>query len=173
MQERASLPHCCFNTAGISLWSFSLLCGRSKGRSTSRRSSCSKISCSRNLRQIADALAKGKLAITIVLGRSEYKPFLNAGLPIKEAPTPKEGLPASSGYGVLGSEEPAPSEYGQGLGQLVLGKEGQEFYARVMKQGTRRLDVDTKWMSQIGVDAAKDVIRSRNIIVSETTSKTK
>jgi hypothetical protein len=70
-------------------------------------------------------------------------------------------------------EEAAPSEYGQGLGQLVLGKEGQEFYARVMKQGTRRLDVDTKWMSQIGVDAAKDVIRSRNIIVSETTSKTK
>lgn len=56
---------------------------------------------------------------------------------------------------------------------MVLGKEGQEFYARVMKQGTRRLDVDTKWMSQVGVDAAKDVIRSRNIIVSETTSKTK
>jgi hypothetical protein len=27
-----------------------------------------------------------------------------------------------------------------------------------MKQGTRRLDVDTKWMSQIGVDAAKDVM---------------
>jgi hypothetical protein len=173
LQERASLPHCGFNTAGISLWSFSLSCGRSKGRSTSR-SSCSKISCSRNLRQIADALAKGKLAITIVLGRSEYKPFLNAGLPIKEAPTLKEGLPASSGYGVLGIvKNPAPSEYGQGPGQLVLGKEGQEFYARVMKQGTRRLDIDTKWMSQIGVDAAKDVIWSRNIIVSETTSKTK
>jgi len=27
-----------------------------------------------------------------------------------------------------------------------------------MKQGTRRLDVDTKWMSQIGVAAAKDVL---------------
>jgi hypothetical protein len=27
-----------------------------------------------------------------------------------------------------------------------------------MKQGTRRLDVDTKWMSQIAVDAAKDVM---------------
>ena len=63
---------------------------------------------SRNLRQIADALAKGKLAITIVLGRSEYTPFLNAGLPIKEAPTPKEGLPASSGYGVLGTVKNAP-----------------------------------------------------------------
>jgi hypothetical protein len=34
--------------------------------------------------------------------RSEYTPFLNSGLPIKEAPTPKEGLPASSGYGVIG-----------------------------------------------------------------------
>ena len=30
--------------------------------------------------------------------------------------------------------------------------------AKVTKQGTRRLDVDTKWMSQIGVDAAKDVM---------------
>src|SRR5262249_28969148 len=39
-----------------------------------------------------------------------------------------------------------------------LGKEGQEFYAKVMKQGTRRLDVDTKWMKQVGVDAAKDVM---------------
>jgi hypothetical protein len=27
-----------------------------------------------------------------------------------------------------------------------------------MKQATRRLDVDTKWMSQVGVDAAKDVM---------------
>ena len=56
----------------------------------------------RNLRQVADALAKGKLAITIGLGRTEFEPFLNAGLPIKELPTPTEGLPASSGYGVLG-----------------------------------------------------------------------
>jgi hypothetical protein len=39
-----------------------------------------------------------------------------------------------------------------------LSKEGQEFYAKVMKQATRRLDVDTKWMSQVGVDAAKDVM---------------
>lgn len=101
MQERASLPHCGFNTAGVSLWSFSLSCGRSKVRSTSR-SSCSRFLRSRNLRQIADALAKGKLAITIGLGRSEYEPFLSAGLPIKEVLTPKEGLPASSGYGVLG-----------------------------------------------------------------------
>ena len=39
-----------------------------------------------------------------------------------------------------------------------LGKEGQEFYVKVMKQGTRRLDVDTKWVKQVGVDAAKDVM---------------
>lgn len=102
---------------------------------------------SRNLRQIADALAKGKLAITIGLGRSEYEPFLSAGLPIKEVPTPKEGLPASSGYGVLGivKNPPHPNAI-KVFVNWFLCKEGQEFYARVMEQGTRRLDVDTKWI---------------------------
>ncbi len=102
---------------------------------------------------------KGKLAVTIGLGRSEYQPFLNAGLPIKEVPTPKEGLPASSGYGVLGIVKNPPHPNAMKVFvNWFLGKEGQEFYAKVMKQGTRRLDVDTKWMSQIGVDAAKDVM---------------
>ena len=114
---------------------------------------------SRNLRQVADALAKGKLAVTIGLGRTEYEPFLNAGLPIKEVPTPKEGLPASSGYGVLGIVKNPPHPNAMKVFvNWFLGKEGQEFYAKVMKQGTRRLDVDTKWMSQIGVNAAKDVM---------------
>src|SRR4029079_16739275 len=93
---------------------------------------------SRNLRQIADALAKGKLAITIGLGRSASEPFLSAGWPIKEVPTPKEGLPASSGYGVLGIVKSPP--HPNALKVFVnwfLGEEGQEFYARVMKQGTR------------------------------------
>jgi len=142
--------------SGISLWSFMW---EVKGEEYLKKLVQQDLFLSRNLRQIADALAKGKLAITIGLGRSEYEPFLSAGLPIKEVPTPKEGLPASSGYGVLGIVKNPP--HPNALKVFVnwfLGKEGQEFYARVMKQGTRRLDVDTKWMSQIGVDAAKDVM---------------
>ena len=37
-----------------------------------------------------------------------------------------------------------------------LGQEGQETYSRAMGQGTRRLDVDTQWLKEFGVIAAKD-----------------
>jgi len=142
--------------SGISLWSFMW---EIKGEDYLKKLVQQDLFLSRNLRQVADALAKGKLAVTIGLGRSEYEPFLNAGLPIKELPTPKEGLPASSGYGVLGIVKNPPHPNAMKVFvNWFLGKEGQEFYAKVMKQGTRRLDVDTKWMSQIGVDAAKDVM---------------
>ena len=142
--------------SGISLWSFMW---EIKGEEYLRKLVQQELFLSRNLRQVADALAKGKLAITIGLGRAEYEPFLNAGLPIKEVPTPKEGLPASSGYGVLGIVKNPPHPNAMKVFvNWFLGKEGQEFYAKVMKQGTRRLDVDTKWMKQIGVDAAKDVM---------------
>jgi len=142
--------------SGISLWSFMW---EIKGEDYLKKLVQQELFLSRNLRQVADALAKGKLAVTIGLGRSEYEPFLNAGLPIKEVPTPKEGLPASSGYGVLGIVKNPPHPNAMKVFvNWFLGKEGQEFYAKVMKQGTRRLDVDTKWMSQIGVDAAKDVM---------------
>jgi ABC-type Fe3+ transport system substrate-binding protein len=142
--------------SGISLWSFMW---ETKGEEYLQKLVQQDLFLSRNLRQIADALAKGKLAITIGLGRAEYDPFLSAGLPIKELPRPKEGLPASSGYGVLGIvKDPPHPNTTKVFVNWFLGKEGQEFYAKVMKQGTRRLDVDTKWMKAEGVDAAKDVM---------------
>lgn len=142
--------------SGISLWSFMW---ETKGEEYLRKLVQQDLFLSRNLRQIADALAKGKLAITIGLGRAEYDPFMSAGLPVKELPRPKEGLPASSGYGVLGIvKDPPHPNTTKVFVNWFLGKEGQEFYAKVMKQGTRRLDVDTKWMRAEGVDAAKDVM---------------
>jgi ABC-type Fe3+ transport system substrate-binding protein len=142
--------------SGISLWSFMW---ETKGEEYLQKLVRQDLLLGRNLRQIADALAKGKLAITIGLGRAEYEPFIKAGLPVKELPRPKEGLPASSGYGVLGIvKDPPHPNATKVFVNWFLGKEGQEFYAKVMKQGTRRLDVDTKWMSQVGVDAAKDVM---------------
>jgi ABC-type Fe3+ transport system substrate-binding protein len=142
--------------SGISLWSFMW---ETKGEEYLLKLVQQDLLLSRNLRQIAEALAKGKLAITIGLGRAEYEPFIKAGLPVKELPRPKEGLPASSGYGVLGIvKDPPHPNATKVFVNWFLSKDGQEFYAKVMKQGTRRLDVDTKWMSQIGVDAAKDVM---------------
>ena len=48
----------------------------------------------RDLRQLTDALAKGKVALAFGIGRSQAEPFVKAGLPIKPAPAPREGLPA-------------------------------------------------------------------------------
>jgi hypothetical protein len=39
----------------------------------------------------------------------------------------------------------------------LLSKEGQELYSRALTQGTRRLDVDTKWLAKFNTPAAKDV----------------
>ena len=40
----------------------------------------------------------------------------------------------------------------------LLSKEGQNLYSKAFGQATRRLDVDTEWMSEIGVRPAKDNI---------------
>ncbi len=142
--------------SGISLWSFMW---DVKGEDYLRKLVQQDLFLSRNLRQVAEALAKSKLAVTIGLGHSEYEPFIKAGLPVRELPRPKEGLPASSGYGVLGIiKEPPHKAATIVFVNLFLSKEGQEFYARVMEQATRRLDVDTKWMTQVGVEAAKDTM---------------
>jgi hypothetical protein len=37
-----------------------------------------------------------------------------------------------------------------------LGQQGQEVYSRAMGQATRRLDVDTQWLKEFGVVAAKE-----------------
>ena len=40
----------------------------------------------------------------------------------------------------------------------LLGKEGQELYGKAMLQGTRRLDVDTQWLKESGIEACKDIM---------------
>jgi ABC-type glycerol-3-phosphate transport system substrate-binding protein len=38
----------------------------------------------------------------------------------------------------------------------LLGRDGQEIFSRSMGVGSRRLDVDTKWLKEFGVIASKD-----------------
>ena len=114
---------------------------------------------SQNLRQIADALAKGRLAVALGIGYAQTEPFMKAGLPIKKLPEPGEGLPASNGYGTLGIVKSPPHPNATKVFvNWLLSKEGQELYSKVMLAGTRRLDVDTKWMAKEGVEAAKDFL---------------
>ena len=48
---------------------------------------------SQNLRQLAEALAKGRLAIALGIGVAQTEPFVKAGLPVKDLPEPREGTP--------------------------------------------------------------------------------
>jgi iron(III) transport system substrate-binding protein len=142
--------------SGQSLWSF---LWEIKGEAYLKKLVQQDLFVSRDLRQVADALAKSKLAISIGAGHSQYEPFLKSGLPVRQLPTPVEGLPASNGYGVVGIVKNPPHPNGAKLFiNWLLSKEGQDLYGKAMKSSTRRLDVDTKWLVEYGTQAAKDTL---------------
>ena len=142
--------------AGQSSWSF---LWDIKGEDYLRKLVQQDLFISRDQRQIADALAKGKLTLTIGVTSYTYGPFIKAGLPIKELPPPKEGLPASNGSGVIGIVKNPPHPNGvKVFVNWLLSKEGQEVWGKGIVQATRRLDVDTQWMVEHGTRAAKDFL---------------
>jgi ABC-type Fe3+ transport system substrate-binding protein len=142
--------------SGQSIWSF---LWDVKGEDFLRKLVQQDLFVSRDQRQLADALAKGKLAIALGVSFYTLEGFLTANLPVKELPTPKEGLPSSNGSGVIGVVKGPPHPHAaKTFVNWFLSKEGQELYVKVMHQATRRLDVDTKWLQQHGVRAAKDVL---------------
>jgi ABC-type Fe3+ transport system substrate-binding protein len=112
-----------------------------------------------NQRQIAEGLAKGKLVFSIGLSHYSYEPFIKAGLPVKPVPNIKEGAHASNGSGVVTIVKNPPHPNATKIFvNWLLGKEGQEVYGKAMVQGTRRLDVDTQWLKESGVEACKDIM---------------
>ncbi len=114
---------------------------------------------SQNQRQIADGLAKGKLAFTIGLSHYSYEPFMKSGLPLSPIPRIKEGGQANNGSGVLTVvKNPPHPNAARIFVSWLLGKEGQELYGKAMIQGTRRLDVDTLWLKEFGIEGCKDVM---------------
>jgi iron(III) transport system substrate-binding protein len=142
--------------SGQSVWSF---LWDVKGEDYLRKLVQQELLVSRDQRQIADALAKGKLAIALGVSFYTLEGFIKVNLPVRELPTPKEGLPSSNGSGVIGIVKSLPHPHAtRAFVNWLLGKEGQELYVKVMHQSTRRLDVETKWLQEFGVKAAKDVM---------------
>jgi ABC-type Fe3+ transport system substrate-binding protein len=142
--------------SGQSIWSF---LWDVKGEGYLRKLVQQELFVSRDQRQLADALAKGKVAIALGVSFYTLEGFLVAKLPIKELPKLKEGLPSSNGSGVIGIVKAPPHPNAARIFvNWLLSKEGQELYVKVMHQSTRRLDVDTKWLKEFGVQAAKDVM---------------
>ena len=142
--------------SGQSIWSF---LWDVKGELYLRKLVQQDLFVSRDQRQLADALAKGKLAIALGVSFYTLEGFIVANLPIKELPALKEGAPSSNGSGVIGIvKNPPHPNAARVFVNWFLSKEGQELYVKVMHQSTRRLDVDTKWLKEFGVQAAKDVM---------------
>lgn len=138
---------------GLAMWAFLL---DTKGEDYIRKLAQQEMFVSRNARQIADALAKGSLALTIGVGYRDFDAFLDANLPVKHLPTFKEGTYVSGGNGILGIVKGAPHpNAAKVFFNWLLSREGQELHGKTAQQPTRRLDVDTK-----GLDgqAAKDVL---------------
>jgi ABC-type Fe3+ transport system substrate-binding protein len=143
-------------SSGQSIWSFMW---DVKGEEFLKKLVQQELFLTRDLRQLTDALSKGRVALAFGIGRSQAEPFVKAGLPIKPGPAPKEGLPASNSFGVLGIvKDPPHPNATKAFVNWFLSREGQDWYGRIMQNGTRRLDVDTKWLKELGVDAAKDVL---------------
>ena len=142
--------------SGQSIWSF---IWDVKGEAFLRKLVQQDLFVSRDQRQLADGLAKGKLAIALGVSFYTLEGFIVANLPIKELPKLKEGAPSSNGSGVIGIVKGPPHPNAARLFvNWLLSKEGQELYVKVMHQSTRRIDVDTKWLQAEGVQAAKDVL---------------
>ncbi len=113
----------------------------------------------RDQRLLAESLAKGRVAVMIGLSYYSYLPFLKAGLPIKTIPKLKEGNYGSAGSGNLAViKAPAHPNSTKVFVNWLLGREGQEIVSRALGQATRRLDVDTGFLREIGTVAAKDVM---------------
>jgi ABC-type Fe3+ transport system substrate-binding protein len=142
--------------SGSSMWSYM---NYIKGEEYLKRLVAQKLFVTRDLRILAENLAKGKIAVTSGIGYSEFLPFIKAGLPVIPLPMPKEGVYVSGGYGhlMIFKKQPHPNATKVFVNWL-LGREGQEIFSRGMGVGSRRLDVDTKWLNEFGVVAAKDSV---------------
>jgi iron(III) transport system substrate-binding protein len=140
--------------AGSSMWSFLL---KLKGEDYLKKLAGQRLFLSRDQRVLAESLARGKIALVAGLSYYSFLPFVKAGLPVKSVSFPRDEIYVSGGSGNVAIIKGAPHpNAAKVFVNWFLGQEGQETYSRAMGQATRRLDVDTQWLKEFGVVAAKD-----------------
>ena len=143
-------------SAGQGLWGFLM---KIKGKEFLQKLAEQNLFISRDGKQIVDALAKGTLAVGLGVSQRFVDPYIKTGLPIKPLMSIKEGMGGSNGFGTVAVMKNAPHPNAAKVYiNWLLGKEGQDLYGRALTQGTRRLDVDTKWLAKFDSAAAKDVM---------------
>jgi iron(III) transport system substrate-binding protein len=157
--------------SGASMWSY---LREVKGEEYLKRLVSQRLFINRDQRLLAETLAKGKIAAVIGLTYYSYAPFIKAGLSVQPLPTPKEGLYVSGGSGHLVALKNLPHpNAAKVFVNWFLSKEGQQTYSKALVQGTRRLDVDTKWLKEMGVIAAKDALTLEQYYKRENQSEEK
>jgi len=142
--------------AGESTWGF---LWKAKGEQFLNKLAAQEMLVGRNLRQLGEAVARGKAALSIGLSYYTYLPFIKAGLPVRPLSAVKEGFYAASGSGNVTVLRSAPHPNAAGIFlHWLLSKEGQTAFTKAMGQPTRRLDVDTQWTKEFGHVAAKEAL---------------
>ena len=157
--------------AGDSNWSF---LWSAKGEEYLKKLVAQDLFLGRDQRVLAESLAKGRVALMIGLTYYSYAPFIKAGLPIKSLPMMKEGTFGTAGSGNLAIiKKPAHPNATKVFVNWLLSREGQDVVPRALGQATRRLDVDTKWLKESGVIAAKDRLSVKDYLQIENQSEEK
>jgi iron(III) transport system substrate-binding protein len=143
-------------SAGQGLWGFLM---KIKGKEFLQKLTGQELFVSRDGKQLADSLAKGALAFNLGQSQRFIDPYIKAGISIKPLNKIKEGLSGSNGFGTVAVlKNAAQANAAKVYINWLLGKEGQELYSQALTQGSRRLDVDTKWLAKFDSAAAKDVM---------------
>jgi ABC-type Fe3+ transport system substrate-binding protein len=157
--------------AGSSMWSF---LWKLKGEDYLKKLAGQKLFLSRDQRVLAESLAKGKIPLLVGLSYYSFLPFVKAGLPVKSVPMPRDEIYVSGGSGNVAIIKGAPHPNATKVFvNWFLGPEGQETYSRAMGQATRRLDVDTQWLKEFGVIAAKNNLTLDQYVKLENQSEEK
>jgi len=124
--------------SGESTWGF---LWKAKGEEFLKKLAAQEMMVGRNQRQLAEALARGKSAISIGVSYYTLLPFIKSGLPVKPVSYLKEGFYAGATKVFV---------------NWFLSKEGQIAFLKALGQPTRRLDVDTQASKEFGYTAAKE-----------------
>jgi iron(III) transport system substrate-binding protein len=142
--------------SGESNWAFLL---KLKGESFLAKLAAQDMMVGRNLRQLAETVARGKSMISIGVSYYSYLPFIKAGLPVKPISNIREGYYAGTGSGNLAVLKNVPHPNASKVFvNWLLSKEGQSAFTKALGQPTRRFDVDTKWTKEYGHPSAKEVL---------------
>jgi ABC-type Fe3+ transport system substrate-binding protein len=142
--------------SGESTWAF---LSRIKGEQYLTKLVAQEMMVGRNLRQLGEAVARGKSAISLGLSYYTYVPFIKAGLPVKPISVIKEGYYAASGSGnLVVIKNAAHPNAAKVFVNWLLSKEGQTAMTKALGQPTRRLDVDTRWTKEFGHTSAKEIL---------------